>query len=784
MNIPPRYNDDLKNGENERVEFKLKFSSPHIAKEICAFANTHGGRLYFGVNDDGTILGLTQEECNKYSKNLHDIASKINAVINTQICYEGNKPIIIAEVAKSIDRLYSTDGVAYERLGSMTKRLSAKECCVAAIKIDDRCDEIFCKNLDHTIYFLNNRCKEINGQIRINENHQNIYPENISISAVVGMNGSGKSALFEMMYRIVNNFSCLLERDLKRNASESLCFVEGLWADLYYVINGDLYCISCRNTNVQLIRSDKKLLDLFVEYPKEIEYIPINQQKLAGFNQNWFYSIVTNYSMQSFVCTDFRGEPALQVLKDGKSQKRDGLIWLSGLFQKNDGYITPIVLNPYRDKNGNVDVQNEFRLTTNRLASILFFYQNKKEDFVDGYELNRIYFEYNSEYVVEKFIGDKYPSGDAADRIRKKVWNFNSIVVNNPNSYSSIILESFGYRKLIKQSPNNNVEIDRACAYLVYKVLSIASKYPSYEKYEAIGDIDNFDQIAEGYKRKLLQELITEINKDKSHITTKIRQTKSLLDSVSRKSMQIDSKEIDLQEYYQKVYNGKRPKNLTGIMNTLPPPFYTPHIVLDKKIDKKQIEIERMSAGERQFIYMFSTYIYHLCNLLSIQDSKRIKYRNVNLLFDEVEICFHPEYQRTFIHKLLSTLNRIGLTRNCSFNVIIATHSPFILSDIPQSNILYLEEGKDVSDTIEVNPFGANINDILRQSFFLKNGFVGEFAKQKILSLVDYLCSDTHNNINEWTKESSKYFIDNQIGDEEIIKEQLSILYHTKFDEA
>lgn len=35
------------------------------------------------------------------------------------------------------------------------------------------------------------------------------------------------------------------------------------------------------------------------------------------------------------------------------------------------------------------------------------------------------------------------------------------------------------------------------------------------------------------------------------------------------------------------------------------------------------------------------------------------------------------------------------------------------------------------------NPFAANINDILRQSFFLKNGFMGEFAKQKILKVID-----------------------------------------------
>lgn len=784
MRIPQKYIDDLKNGENEQVEFKVKFSNQYIARAICAFANTHGGRLYIGVNDDGTILGLTQEECSKYSKHLHDIASQIKANVKVQIHIdEENRCFIIVDVDESVNRLYSTDGIAYEREGNKTKSMQAKECCVAAIKIDSKCDEIYCKNLAHTIYFFNNRCEEINGQIRLNKEYQNIFPENISISAVVGMNGSGKSALFEIMYRIVNNFSCLLERDLKRNASESLCFVDGLWADLYYVINGDIYCISCRNTNVKLLRNEKELLDLFVKFPEEKEYIRLNQRKLADFNQNWFYSIVTNYSMQSFVCTDFRGEPALQVLKDNKSQKRDGLLWLSGLFHKNDGYITPIVLNPFRDNNGNVDVQNESKLTTNRLASILFYYQNKKEDFIDGYELNRIFFEYNSEYVVEKFIGNNYPSGDYADEIRKKVWNFNSIVVNNPNSYSSIILEIFGYKKLIKPSPNNNVEIDRACAYLVYKVLSIASKYPSYERYEALGDISKFDQIVEEDKRKLLQELITEINKDKSHITTKIRQTKSLLDSVSRKSMVIDSKEIDLQEYYQNVYSGECPKNLTGIMNTLPPPFYTPHIVLDKKIDDKQIEIERMSAGERQFIYMFSTYIYHLCNLLSIQDSKRIKYRNVNLVFDEVEICFHPEYQRTFINKLLSTLSRIGLTRNCSYNIIIATHSPFILSDIPQNNILYLEDGKNVSDTIGDNPFGANINDILRRSFFLKNGFVGEFAKQKILSLVDYLSPNTGKNKNEWTKDSSKYFIDNQIGDE-IIKAQLSRLYYSKFDEA
>ena len=40
-----------------------------------------------------------------------------------------------------------------------------------------------------------------------------------------------------------------------------------------------------------------------------------------------------------------------------------------------------------------------------------------------------------------------------------------------------------------------------------------------------------------------------------------------------------------------------------------------------------------------------------------------------------------------------------------------------------------------------VNPFGANVNDVLKQSFFLKNGFTGDFAKRKITSLATLLSS-------------------------------------------
>ncbi|MEO1097465.1 MAG: ATP-binding protein [Bacteroidota bacterium] len=46
-------------GEGETIEFKRKVAHPDkIIKELVAFANTSGGHLFIGVNDDGSIPGV------------------------------------------------------------------------------------------------------------------------------------------------------------------------------------------------------------------------------------------------------------------------------------------------------------------------------------------------------------------------------------------------------------------------------------------------------------------------------------------------------------------------------------------------------------------------------------------------------------------------------------------------------------------------------------------------------------------------------------------------------
>jgi len=53
----------ISGGESSTVEFKRKISSElKIAKEIAAFANTLGGWLFLGVDDDGTVVGVESEK--------------------------------------------------------------------------------------------------------------------------------------------------------------------------------------------------------------------------------------------------------------------------------------------------------------------------------------------------------------------------------------------------------------------------------------------------------------------------------------------------------------------------------------------------------------------------------------------------------------------------------------------------------------------------------------------------------------------------------------------------
>ncbi|MCQ6957085.1 hypothetical protein [Mucilaginibacter aquariorum] len=74
-------------------------------------------------------------------------------------------------------------------------------------------------------------------------------------------------------------------------------------------------------------------------------------------------------------------------------------------------------------------------------------------------------------------------------------------------------------------------------------------------------------------------------------------------------------------------------------------------------------------------------------------------------------------------------------------SMIFVTHSPFILSDIPDQQVMFLkvDNGKAAQVIRDRKTFGANIHNLLSDGFFMEDGFCGAFAIDKINEIIAYL---------------------------------------------
>ena len=137
-----------------------------------------------------------------------------------------------------------------------------------------------------------------------------------------------------------------------------------------------------------------------------------------------------------------------------------------------------------------------------------------------------------------------------------------------------------------------------------------------------------------------------------------------------------------------------------------------------------------------------STMLYHLMNIDSVWDGNNkdaAMYKRVNIIFDELELYFHPKYQAMLVKFLIDQLRGMKFTHIKDINILLSTHSPFILSDIPNQNILYIKNGEPVKDKNAIgNTFCANIYDMLANPFFMSS-FVGAFAASKLSEIAERL---------------------------------------------
>lgn len=174
-----------------------------------------------------------------------------------------------------------------------------------------------------------------------------------------------------------------------------------------------------------------------------------------------------------------------------------------------------------------------------------------------------------------------------------------------------------------------------------------------------------------------------------------------------------------------------------------------------------------ISSGNKAFINLFSRFN-------SIKD--KIKHRNILITIDEGDLYFHPKWQVEYFDVLIKILPKIFNAKN--IQLILTTHSPFLVSDLPKDNILFIESDGPINfrviphSEIKGETFGGNIGELYLDAFFMEGRLISDFAAWKIKGVIERVKNKT-------TDEEDLKVIE-MIGDS-LIREQLkSMLSYEK----
>jgi len=518
----------------------------------------------------------------------------------------------------------------------------------------------------------------------------------VSVSAVVGKNGSGKSSVMELLICAINNISFSYGFKLNNQIVGSrfgLEEIKEVKVEFYYEYDG-IYKVVI-DKGIQFYKlNDKKL---FKVSSKDFKY---------HIKNNFFYTQVINYSLHSY-----------NSLEIGQ--------WIYRLFHKNDGYQIPIVLNPYREQTGSININREKELAEDRLLATLLI---PATQYSSSRKLTDVLFATKLKLTLKKF--EEYDKREIYGilengQLKERVYMHQ---FSDRSAKQAKYITDFFLPKGYFESTDKHIKLVKF--YLLVKVIKIANIYPDFD--------DVFDKKNRAFYQDKLRPFLIDLRKDSSHITYKIKRLLNFIEHKDKLGIDFGTKVLGINTYANNVT-----KISTNIIDFLPPPIFDTEIILQiENESKKEIYFGDLSSGEKQLIYSINTLVYHINNLDSvIQRRSKIKYRAINIILDEIELYFHPEYQRQFIKRIIESFGRLNLNHISAINICCVTHSPFILSDIPSANIMFLavdDINKSALQIIDKNQtFAANIHELLSDGFFMEYT-KGAFSLSKINEILQF----------------------------------------------
>lgn len=195
----------------------------------------------------------------------------------------------------------------------------------------------------------------------------------ISLSAIVGRNGDGKSSIVELMLRLINNYAANV-KELTHEDVNPTVVIKGVAAELYYQIDNTIYRLFDESGNGEV--SLQKVASVHNGGEVRMLYDNVAVTESVEMADNFFYTMVSNFSHYAYNIYDFRRE---WVPMSVNTNSDDARCWLYYIFHKNDGYKSPLVLNPFRDR-GNININNEAYLNSQRLISLFLDAEEPRGD--------------------------------------------------------------------------------------------------------------------------------------------------------------------------------------------------------------------------------------------------------------------------------------------------------------------------------------------------------------------------------------------------------------------
>ena len=565
-------------------------------------------------------------------------------------------------------------------------------------------------------------CDEEKNELTINENkdYVSIFPHNINITAIVGENGSGKSSLFEVL-------TFLYYQGVIVNREDKTFF-------LFYKNNE--FFIQCENyKNIPLKNKD---LENFIKI-KNNTLISVSKNFCARCDMplihfsNCISDITNNYSLKDLKKYDkfYNGIQPIKPLMNSENSYDNFNQKFQYVLKKDTDFFNFInesfIFDSYQCEIQFQEIEVSIVQYDNKEFGEYISFQKKK--CLNNEELlYKMLIVLAIEMTMGKIHNSRHhflePNTANAEVLRKYIKeNIEDKLINKIDDF-----HLFSLKFTLEICNNSLKKIEESISEAIFDI----NLFSAYSQWEPIKPMNNFHELMGDYE-------------------------------VPQSNTIFQSNIFKMEDNYLETIYSNELLNFMMNNNILRCNF------LNSK--KNNCHFLELSSGEKLFLNILTNFAYTLFRLPD-------DYYGV-MLFDEIELSFHPNWQKRLLKSFIHIQDEISKSKLLHLHLIFTSHSPFILSDLPKENIIFLEKGKQVYPfEEEKQTFGANIHTLLSHGFFMKDGLMGEFAKDKINQVYNFITNNDTSFIK--TKQEAQNII-NLIG-EPMLKKELQFLYDEKFE--